>query len=200
MRFVPYGLCLFFVIQCSFQNSEWFRNLPTQKLPNEEIPLGKYRKKIFSRAPFNSRHIFHENKEEILLLSDTEFSRFYVSKWKEGSLEKETRISAKGHYQKNGRWVLLTTTQIYYEFFENQSKIQERKVDVKSPLLYYFWKNEKVLVPMLYEKGYEEKNFGVKDGVSVPYDDSNPIFLRYLRFYTYEEYQSHGYFLTQEDK
>lgn len=200
MRFKSYFCLLFFIIQCSSQNSEWFRRLPNQKLPIEEIPLGKYQKKIFSRAPLNSPNIFHENREEIFLLSGMQFSRFYLSKWKQGSFEREFQISAKGYYQKNGKWVLLTTTQIHYEFFENQSKIQERKVDVKSSLLYYFWKNEKVLVPMLYEKGFEEKNFGVKDGVSIPYDDSNPIFLRYLRFYTYEEYQSHGYFLTQEDK
>ncbi len=194
--------CLFFLIpliSCSSQ-IEWYRQLPPHDLPSAKIPLGKYSKKIFSKAPLNSRYLFHENKEEILLLPQMQFTRMYVSKWTEGNLEKETRIFAKGYYQNKGAWVLLTTTQIHYEFFENNFKIKERKVvDARHRLLYYLWKKEKALIPMIYETGYEEKNFGVKDGVSIPYEE-NSIFYRYLRFYVYEEYQSHGYFLIEEEK
>lgn len=182
------------ILDCSFQK-EWYRKLPIQNLPKANLPLGTYKKKLNSRAPLNSKYVFHEATEKIIIVESNQFIREHESRWSEGANTKKTFITARGSYQNNGNWILFETKQINYKFFENGKQLQERTLDVKTELLYYFWKNEKVLIPMIYETGFEEKNFGVKDGVKIPYDELEPSFLRYLQFYTYEEYQSHAYFL-----
>ena len=47
---------------------------------------------------------------------------------------------------------------------------------------YYYYLDGNLIIPMIYDMGYEEKDFGVKDGVSKPFDDTNPNFLSILKY------------------
>ena len=47
---------------------------------------------------------------------------------------------------------------------------------------------------MIYDMGYEEKDFGVKDGVVIPYDEKSPNFFRFIKIYAFKEFQSHAYY------
>ena len=189
---------LFCFLSCS--SKEWYRELPKEASQAQPILLGVYVKKLPSLAPMRSAHIFHEHSEKIYIQKDGTFRREYISKWTEGIHSRSIFIQADGNYLQKGNWVLLITKTRKIQERKDFELENERVLDSETRLIYYLWKKGKVLVPMIYETGYREKNFGVKDGLKVPFDELSLEFQRYLQFYTYEEFQSHAYFFERDEK
>ncbi len=191
-------LSLLCFVYCS--QREWYRELPKEAKQTQPILLGVYVKKLPSRAPMRSAHIFHEHSEKIYIQKDGRFRREYTSKWTEGMHSKSIFLQAEGNYIQKGNWVLFITKTRKIQERKDFKLENERVLDTEISLIYYLWKQGQILIPMIYETGYIEKNFGVKDGLKVPFDESSREFKRYLQFYTYEEFQPHAYFFERDGK
>lgn len=115
-----------------------------------------------------------------------------------GSKKVEERITGRGIYQVKGNWILLETKELQQVKIENGKTCCEGFKPYSHKLLYYYYAEEKALLPMLYEAGYQEQNFGVSDGAGAAYQvDEN--FKTYLQIYTRKEYHSHAYFSAGEN-
>ncbi|MBK8399077.1 MAG: hypothetical protein IPL26_28040 [Leptospiraceae bacterium] len=174
---------------------EWYRKLPE---PREEGSsknyTGVWTKKPNPRSAINSS--WHKNEwfETIEFRSDSTFTKTYRSKDWIGTELTERFVEGKGTYSVQKNWILLLTKQIRTE--EKRSGQLEKNLinESESSLIYYYYKEKNLIIPMIYEMGYEEKNFGVKDGVKVPYDENNPNFFHFIKIYAFKEYQSHAYY------
>ena len=102
------------------------------------------------------------------------------------------QITGKGIYQTKGNWILLHTNEL--KKWESDQKPDDTFKKFEHKLLYYYDKKNDVILPMIYDVAYQEKNFGVRDGVNTPYDETDKNFLKHLRIYTYKDYQPHAYF------
>jgi hypothetical protein len=184
-------------LQCT--NQKWYRELPSEPRDGHSLYPGFWVKRTPSRAPMRSDFVFHENSELIFIGPDRSFRREYKSRWQVGEDISEKSIVGEGEYIQNGNWVLFITRTRLITEKKNAEKEKQTKLDSEVRLLYYLWEQGTLLIPMIYDKAYEEKNFGVIDGVSKPYDEESSGFIRYLRFYTYEEFQPHAYHFQGEE-
>jgi hypothetical protein len=188
------SILVLFAIHCS--STEWYRKLPDQKEPDSNLPLGIWKKRVNPRMPMNSTFFQDKVKEEILLKLDNQFEKFYESELHKGENTYRIWMKGEGLYFTNGNWILFETKKVLIREYENNFLKKEKVVEKENRVLYYFWKKESLIIPMIYEKAFEEKNFGVKDGVTRPYDESEKNFYNYIRIYTYKEFQPHAYFFS----
>lgn len=180
-------LILFF----SYCKEDWIRKLPPDEKKTQINIQGVWAKKAMPISPINSNYYKNEWKEEIEFHSNT-FIKKYESIDKIGDKKIQTKVVGKGEYKTKGNWILLITKQIKRWSSDQNSNDSFQDFDHK--LLYYYDKKNNVILPMIYDVAYKEKNFGVRDGVNTPYDENDKNFLKYIKIYTYKEYQAHAYF------
>lgn len=187
-------LCL---ISCNRQ--EWIRKLPPEHKKPVKIQ-GRWARNTKPKSPINSFWYKNNWSEEIYFDRPKKgyFIKLYKNTNKYGSRIVVQIITGRGKYTISGNWLLLHTT---------EREIIEKKDDksccsgfesFEHRLLYYYHREQKALLPMLYETGYTESNYGVVDGCSKPYQvDEN--FRTYLQIYSQKEYHSHAYFYRGEN-
>ncbi|MCB1178152.1 MAG: hypothetical protein KDK36_11275 [Leptospiraceae bacterium] len=185
------------IISCS--SSKWYRKLPEHSLKKVKIPSGKWKKGINPRMPMNSPVYKDDVLETIKLYEDDSFEKTYSSTVNYSNTSLKILKKGKGRYEINGNWILLKLEELDEKEFENNLLKNEKVVEKENTLLYYFWEKENLIIPMIYEKAFEEKDFGVKDGVTRPYDESEKNLYNYIRIYAFKEFQSHAYFYTGEN-
>lgn len=186
-------------ILISVSCTSWIRELPKSTNTKNVELSGKYERRTNTKASLTSVYskniwteyiIFgHEKKDE--------FFKYYESIDTKGISKTIKIILGKGIYQVSGDWILLTT-------FKKKECINQKESDVdwtnfNHKLLYHYDKKTRTIIPMLYETGYVESNFGVKDGVSEANANSE-IFHSYRKIYTEKEYHSHAYYYSNIQK
>ncbi len=184
-------LALFLTLDCQ---SVWYRSLPEEKSIASRSYIGLWRKKTNPRSAINSS--WHRNNwsEKIQFEEGGRFIKTYESEDLIGRSLKQIKIEGQGTYRVQKNWILLETKVInHIEKLDGEIKKKESNT-VDSALLYYYYLDGNLIIPMIYDMGYREKDFGVKDGVSVPYDDKNFNFFRYIKIYAFKEFQSHAYY------
>ncbi|HMX34195.1 MAG TPA: hypothetical protein PKL30_13710 [Leptospiraceae bacterium] len=188
---LSFGILLLFLFNCS---TPWYRTLPNEELPSTRNFFGVWKKKTNSRAAINSS--WHKNQwsESIYLRSDFTFTKVYEASDLVGREKHENTVIGKGVFKVNGNWILLETKSIFAEKKLNGVIEKKEERSQESALLYYYSVEGNLIIPMIYDMGYKEKDFGVKDGVSKPFDDKNPNFFQYIKIYAFKEFQSHAYY------
>jgi hypothetical protein len=187
---------LFTIIYCA--KTEWYRELPNRKHSRNVRIIGKWVRKNMPRSPMNSNSFKNQSTESIEFLENNSFTKRFHSHDKIGDDQIIDDIYGMGKYFINGNWILLETNKIEYEKKRNsKTNIEKNTFDHK--LLYYYSPKEQVIIPMVYEKAFQESNFGVKDGVSEPYLEDNKLDLS-IKIYTHKEFQPHAYFKDSEEK
>lgn len=156
--------------------------------------FGVWKKRTNPRSAINSTWYKNFWSETIELKNDFTFKKTYEAYDTIGRTEMQTKVVGQGIYKTKGNWILLQTKSI------SSSKTKDGKIEKKeesakeSSLLYYYSVEGNLIIPMIYDMAYNEKDFGVKDGVSKPFDDKNLNFFRYIKIYAFKEFQSHAYY------
>ncbi len=188
-------LAISFLIFFQDCRNDWYRELPDQpKVEGIRNFVGVWKKKSNPRSAINSPWHKNEWVEKILFHPDLTFTKTYDSKDWVGNSLVERKVEGKGIYAVHGNWILLTTKQIQSTEKRDGQLYQNLSNNSESSLLYYYYIDKDLIIPMIYDMGYEEKNFGVKDGVKTAHDDANPNFFHYIKIYAFKEFQSHAYY------
>ncbi|TGM10329.1 hypothetical protein EHQ76_00165 [Leptospira barantonii] len=192
------NLLLYVCLFCCGCSTEWIRELPKdsdQTVNSIRVPSGMYVRNRPERSHRNT--LFYKNtvQERIFLNGD------------DGTFEKSMRrevkdvneytthiVSGKGKYSISGNWVLLETLEKGETLFQgNAEAFQLEYLPYRHKLLYHYDSSSKTLVPLLYESGYQEKTYGLLDGVSKPYLEDK-YFQIARRNFLKKEFQFHAYF------
>ena len=191
-----------FFIGFIFQNCypSWIQSLPDREYKENASVKGIWEKRTNARSAMNSS--FHKNiwteRIEFDVPVAGEFRKTYEKKDIFGEKIFEKKVTGFGKYQVKGNWVLLLTTELQTEEMES-GIIPNRKIEnYHYPLLYHYDKETLTIIPMIYDTAYERKNFGVKDGVDIPYNEDKN-FLIYRKAYLQKEFQSHAYYLKRSE-
>ncbi len=190
-----FSILLFF---SSCKSEEWFRRLPEEKKESTKFVLGTYLKKNQNRAPMNSKTYTNEINEKIVFLKNGEFKKEFNQKQINGYSTKLTEIKFTGKYSINGNWILLKYSNFNSIEHENLNKIETSK-SFDRKLLFFYNDKKKYIIPMVFEMGLIEKDFGVKDGVKIPYNEEDPFFLISLKNYSEKEFKTHAYYFIDEN-
>nr|WP_243399438.1 hypothetical protein [Leptospira ellisii] len=165
-----------FLIASSFPGGMYVRNRPERS----------------NRNTLFYKNLVHEN-----ILLNPETKTFEKSSRREIKDKNEyvTRIVVgKGTYSISGNWVLLETKEKgEISFPGNSEAFRIEYAPFSHKLLYHYDSSTKTLVPLLYETGYEEKTYGLMDGMSSPYVEDR-FFLVARRNLLKKEFQFHAYF------
>ena len=191
---------LVFVLFFSCNSLTWIRKLPAKAESSPILVKGLWKRKTNPKSAMNSS--WHKNSWSEEIYFDRPKSGSFVKSYRNtnyyGSKKVEERITGRGTYQVKGNWILLETRELQHIKEEKSQTCCEEFKPYSHKLLYYYYAEEKAILPMLYEAGYQEQNFGVSDGASGAYQvDEN--FQTYLQIYTHKEYHSHAYFLVGEN-
>jgi hypothetical protein len=186
---------LLFLNGCN--SSNWYQKLPDEKFENGEnlIGLNFFRNNTL-RSPLNSTIFFHLVDEEISFLKENQFEKKVTEKIKN---EDGTQLNWKvgyGNYSQNGNWFLMEIYKIK-EKTEKKTGLNEGEKEIHLKILYYFWKKEKLLIPMVYENGFMIYDYGVKDLVKTPFDFKDKTFEKALIEYSKKEFKTHAYKLSK---
>ncbi len=192
MEKFPFFLCISILfLDCQ---RVWYRSLPENSHVSSNHFIGLWQKRTNPRSAINSS--WHKNhwSEKIYFRKDFTFVKTYESEDFIGKSLAYLKVEGTGSYRIHKNWILLETKKI-----EQIEKLDgEIKKNVIKPfdsgLLYYYYLDGNLIIPMIYDMGYNEKDFGVKDGVSIPFDDTNSNFFRYIKIYAFKEFQSHAYY------
>ncbi|MCG6167898.1 hypothetical protein [Leptospira sanjuanensis] len=179
----------------------WIRQLPpdsSDSIPttgSAKIPGGMYVRNRPERSHRNT--LFYKNtvQERIFLNpEDRSFEKSMRREIKDVNEYTTHIVSGKGSYSVSGNWVLLETTEKGETFFQGNGEAFEIEyLPFNHKLLYHYDSSTKTLVPLLYESGYTEKNYGLLDGISKPYLEDR-YFQIARRNFLKKEYQFHAYF------
>ncbi|TGK35155.1 hypothetical protein EHQ12_14955 [Leptospira gomenensis] len=186
---------ILFLSQCA--SSSWIRTLPYSgsEISLATIPAGLYVRNRPERSHRNTlyyKNIVHEN---ILLNSGTgRFEKSTRREIKDKNEYRTTIVVGKGIYSVSGNWVLLETQEkAELSYSGNSEPFQVEYAPFSHKLLYHYDSETKTLVPLLYETGYEEKSYGLLDGMSAPYAEDR-FFAIARRNLLKKEFQFHAYF------
>lgn len=181
----------FAFLNCS---QPWYRSIPGSNQLHPGKFVGIWSKKTNPRSAINSS--WHKNNwtEKIVLHNDWNFVKTYESEDFIGESLRYKKVIGRGIYKTYKDWILLQTKSI--ELIEKQDgELKKKSIKpYESDLLYYYYLDGNLIIPMIYDMAYNEKDFGVKDGVSKPFDDKNLNFFRYIKIYAFKEFQSHAYY------
>ncbi|MCE9501984.1 MAG: hypothetical protein K8R21_16000 [Leptospira sp.] len=195
-----YLLKLFLVLCFQLSCTDWIRKLPEKNYETNAIVKGVWEKRTNPRSAMNSS--FHKNiwseKIEFDVPSNGKFRKIYEKKDIFGEKIIRKKVTGIGDYSVKGNWVLLSTKKIEVEESENEKTQETKRESFDHILLYHYDKDSLTLIPMTYESGYQEKNFGMKDGVSMPYAEDKNFFIS-RKIYLYKDFQSHAYFLKNAE-
>jgi len=181
------------------KSEEWYRRLPDDKRESSNFIIGVYQKKNQNRAPMNSKIYKNDIDEKIIFFKNGEFKKEFIQNEENGFLNKILDINIQGKYFINGNWVLLHYLN-YTSIVSEKSTKTYKNSSLNKKLLYYYNDKKKYIIPMVYELGLLEKDFGVKDGVKIPYKEDDPLFLISLKNYSEKEFRTHAYFLDEVNK
>ena len=165
------------------KSEEWYRRLPDDKRESSNFIIGVYQKKNQNRAPMNSKIYKNDIDEKIIFFKNGEFKKEFIQNEENGFLNKILDINIQGKYFINGNWVLLHYLN-YTSIVSEKSTKTYKNSSLNKKLLYYYNDKKKYIIPMVYELGLLEKDFGVKDGVKIPYKEDDPLFLISLKNYS----------------
>jgi hypothetical protein len=190
-KFSPF-LFLFQLNTLLFCSSPWYRELPQKDFTKNKDFKGVWKKFSNPRSAINSS--WHKNVwTEVLEIEDTEFKKVYTSEDLIGSQKTSTEIIGKGNYEVKGNWLLLKTKTIDTKIIEDTKIMKNNSESKNTQLLYYFNSDLNYLFPMIYDTAYRESEFGVKEGVTRPYDESEKNFHEFMKIYAFKDYQPHIY-------
>lgn len=190
--FVRLAIVLFISSNLFCYGKGWIRKLPDREYVQNQSVHGTFEKRTNPKSAMNSR--FHKNewKEWITFDSRTDaFEKTYLRVDFFGDRKIFKKIIGRGKYQTKGNWIILNTEEIARFNSEGEENIGFK--NYSHAMLYHFDKNSDTIIPMAYESGYEEKSFGVIDGVKTPYEEDK-YFFQSRRIYTLKDFQPHAYF------
>jgi hypothetical protein len=146
----------FVFLNCS---QPWYRSIPGSNRLETGKFVGVWSKKTNPRSAINSS--WHKNKwtEKIVLHNDLSFVKTYESEDFIGESVSYKKVIGRGIYKTHKDWILLQTKSI--EMTEKQDG-ELKKNSIKpyeSDLLYYYYLEGNLIIPMIYDMGYEEKRF-----------------------------------------
>lgn len=188
-------LLLLFFISCS---EPWYRSLPKEIQGNSNDLVGlSFIRVNPNRSPMNSSYYLENSSEAIEFLRDSGVEKIYISEEILNQSVKKKKMIGKGKYTQNKNWILIHYVNCT-EILEKEGKISEKEKDIDLKILYYFSIQKTVLIPMIYDRGFESFDYGVKDEIVVPYDDEHPYFKKAVEKYQKKERLSHAYFLSSD--
>ncbi|MDX1960731.1 MAG: hypothetical protein SFU98_19320 [Leptospiraceae bacterium] len=182
----------FSLILFTFNCSAWYRELPQTTTQNITVITGKWIRKNPPKSPINSV-VYKNSSMDTIEFQENKFLKKYDSMNEISGILNTIHIQANGVFQQKGNWVLLEFLEVSKKIVED-GKVSQTKMSNPNKLLYYFSEKEKLLIPMVYEKGLEESEFGVKDLIEEPYKENNKLELSILNF-SKKEYANHAYYL-----
>jgi hypothetical protein len=188
---------IFFFLNClvfSCAENDWYRKLPQKK---DKVNIdGVWERKIQSRSAQTSNWHRETGKEwiEFNQPSPGMFTKTSVRKNFYGSEVVTDTIVGRGIFSVSGNWVLFTTQEIKIIHKEIDKTCCNEYKKYEHRLLYYYDTVNLLIIPMKYEFGYQEYDFGVIDGVTNPYDENDKNFQLYVKIYSFKEFHSHAYF------
>jgi len=187
-------LVLLFFFEIVGCQTPWYRKLPSKDKILSQNLVGVWTKKTNPRSAINSS--WHKNTwtEKIVLQTSDQFIKIYHSETWIGNRQILRKVEGFGNFTIQNNWILLETKTLKLLEKEGDKIIKNESKTFESSLLYYYYKEGNLIIPMIYDMGYEEKDFGVKDGVVTAYDDKSPNFFRYIKIYAFKEFQSHAYY------
>lgn len=191
IRFLP---LVFLILECQ---TPWYRQLPLSKLETRQDLIGIWQKKTNPRSPINSSWYKNTWSEKIILQSGNKFIKIYESEDWIANDSIYRKVEGFGTYSSMNNWILLETKTLRITRKEGEELVKNESKSFESSLLYYYYRDENLIIPMIYDVGYEEKDFGVKDGINQPYDDKSSNFFTFLKIYAFKEFQSHAYYLEK---
>ncbi|MCB1158035.1 MAG: hypothetical protein H7A25_24000 [Leptospiraceae bacterium] len=182
-------------MNCSTSSDEWIRSLPKERKAPSFSYSGIWIREGRQRAAVNSAYHSDLSRETIRLYPGTEkkFEKTYLRTEILRGIKTSILIKSSGVYEISGNWLLLHTLEIETQQ-QGDGKNEQTKKKFDHKLLYYYSIKEEALVPMLYEQGYIELNYGIKDGVREIYNESDENFHHFIHNFTVKEYHSHAYF------
>ncbi|HNM05228.1 MAG TPA: hypothetical protein PKK05_20095 [Leptospiraceae bacterium] len=191
----PFLILVFFLESCSAGGGEWYRRLPGEKKEERNLKMaGLWKKKTHPRSPMKSKYFTSEWDEEILISSDGTFVKKFKERKRKGEETVEELIIGRGTWTAEGNWVLLSTSNIEKKMMKNNENAEVKSFDTAHQLLYYSVIDRNMIVPMVNDRAYTEREFGVKDGAERPYDENGRGFRTFLKNYSEKEYHSHSYY------
>lgn len=158
---------------------------------------GLWKKKTHPRSPMKSKFFISEWEEEIHLLADGTFVKKFKERKKEGAETAEELIVGHGNWTTEGNWILLSTSNIEKKMMKNNENADIKSFDTAHQLLYYSVIDRNMIMPMMNDRAYTEREFGVKDGAGKPYDENDRGFRVFLKIYSEKEYHSHSYYRAE---
>ena len=184
-------LLFFLIVECQ---TPWYRKLPNEEKGLNPNLVGVWTKKTNPRSAINSS--WHKNTwtEKIVLQTSDQFVKTYHSETWIGNRQILRKVEGFGTFTIQNNWILLETKTLKLIEKEDDKLMKNESKIFESSLLYYYYKEGNLIIPMIYDMGYEEKDFGVKDGVVIPYDEKSPNFFRFIKIYAFKEFQSHAYY------
>ncbi|MCZ8344765.1 MAG: hypothetical protein O9301_17150 [Leptospira sp.] len=184
----------------------------TSEISPEPLPRGVYIRPSPPKSPMMTKDFQLIWKEEIQIQEDHKFLKTWME-WRTDS--KETILKFKlgrGEYEKSGPWVLLHTKEILQGSCQVSGSMDlpkgkdwfigfpcEKKGDFVSfthKLLYHF--RDKNLVPLKYESGYVESDFGIVWESNKAYTE-DLLFEKARTKFTKKEFQPHVYYHVKLD-
>lgn len=192
---------------------EWIRNLPKDQHPNIQIPSGKYIRPTSPKSPLISKEFYLDWREEIVISAGGNFVKTWME-WKTEKNHSELRYKVgRGTLKQNGSWVLFQTKDLkvgncilsekkmprgknWFLSFPCPTPQNSDFVSFSHTLLYHFQKNN--LVPLQYESGYEEANFGIAWESNEPYVETL-LFTKARERFAKKEFQPHVYYHVKLD-
>ncbi|MDF3818315.1 hypothetical protein P3G55_00300 [Leptospira sp. 96542] len=201
---------LFAILHCT-PKVQWIRSLPETFIRDTNLPKGLYLRPTEKKSPIGSKTYSLDWKEEIQIFSNGTFEKTWVE-WK----KTESKSSAKqaigfGIWVKSGAWVLLKTEMKEFSECDLDKKNKtpkgkdwkkilpcprSEKQNFSHKLVYHFERMS--LVPMQYESGYVESNFGVAWETDIAYTESKLFGIARLKF-SKKEFQPHVYYHVKLD-
>lgn len=191
----PFLIIVFLLEFCSAGNGEWYRKLPGEKREVRNLKLaGLWKKKTHPRSPMKSKYFVSDWEEEILISADGTFLKKFKERKRKGEETVEELIIGQGNWATEGNWILLSTSNIEKKMMKNNENAEKESFDTAHQLVYYSITERNMIVPMVNDRAYTEREFGVKDGAEKPYDENGKGFRTFLKNYSEKEYHSHSYY------
>lgn len=210
---IPFLILFGWGVSCA-PNVNWIRQIPPESdgLSHVPMPIGVYQRPSPPKSPMMTKDFQLIWKEEILIQSDHKFIKTWME-WRTDSKESILRFKiGRGEYSKSGPWVLLNTKEISQGSCIRSGPVNlpkgkdwliefpcEKNFAFESfshKLLYHL--RDKSLVPLQYESGYVESNFGIVWESNKPYAEDT-LFEKARTKFTKKEFQPHVYYHVKLD-